>query len=176
MALDKEILSEFQLESKILITQMQEILGNCEDDFSQVKRLEEFGQTVDRIMGGAKSLAVTSGEQNGPLHKLGDYAAVCKAVGYKASQITDNDPFYNICVGLLIDAVDILEKMMDNLSNDTPAEPSMMLSQTFLDRLKWVGEKFGVEYRASVDVSKGNKTKKMSQTEIDMLLKKLGVG
>jgi hypothetical protein len=176
MALDKEILSEFQLESKILITQMQEILDKCEEDFTQVKRLEEFGQTVDRIMGGAKSLAVASGEQNTALHKLGDYAAVCKAVGYKASQITDNEQFYKICVGLLMDAVDVLEKMMDNMADPNPKEISGLLSQPFLDRLKWVSDKFGAEYRASVDPSSGSKTKKMSQSEIDMLLKKLGMG
>lgn len=82
-----DILKEFQIESKNLIEESLRVLENCDGDPSQAHSLEEYAQLVDRIMGGAKSLAVHLNDPNHIIHKVGDYAALCKAVGYKASQI-----------------------------------------------------------------------------------------
>ncbi len=173
---DTEILKEFQLESKTLIEQIMEILEGCEGDFSQVKRLEEYGQVVDRVMGGAKSLAMGLSGVGADhfIHKIGDYAALCKAVGYKASQIEDNEQFYDVAVAFLLDATEMLTEMIDKILEPKAASFKDLFTQTFLDRLKWVSSQFGAEYRASVEVNK-NKPKKMSQTEINELLKKLGL-
>ncbi|PIS11545.1 MAG: hypothetical protein COT73_03390 [Bdellovibrio sp. CG10_big_fil_rev_8_21_14_0_10_47_8] len=172
--IDKEILEDFLSESKDLMGKMVSTLEACEGDFSQVKGLEDYGLNVDRIMGAAKSIAMMVPEDpNHLIHKVGDYAAVCKAVGYKASQIRDNVQFYDICVALLLDGTEVLEAMVDGLSNGRN-EIKGLFSQTFLERLRWVSSQFGEEYRASVDIHKGQKTK-MNQDDIDDLLKKLGL-
>lgn len=173
---DIEILKEFQIESKTLIDQIMGILESCEGDFGQVKRLEEYGQVVDRVMGGAKSLAMgLSGvDSEHFIHKIGDYAALCKAVGYKASQIEDNQQFYDVAVAFLLDATEMLTEMIDKILEPRATNFKDLFTQTFLDRLKWISSQFGAEYRASVDVNK-NKSKKMSQTEINELLQKLGL-
>jgi len=176
-SMDTEILKEFQIESKNLIQQITEILEKCEGDFSQVKSLEEYGQVVDRVMGGAKSLAMglSGATSDHFIHKIGDYAALCKAVGYKASQIEDNEQFYDVAVAFLLDATEMLTEMIDKILETKPANFKDLFSQTFLDRLKWISSQFGAEYRASVDVKQATKVKKMSQGEIDNLLKKLGL-
>lgn len=174
---DIEILKEFQIESKNLIEQIMGILETCEGDFGQVKRLEEYGQVVDRVMGGAKSLAMgLSGVGSDHfIHKIGDYAALCKAVGYKASQIEDNEQFYDVAVAFLLDATEMLTEMIEKILEPKAANFKDLFTQTFLDRLKWISSQFGAEYRASVDVNKANKPKKMTQTEINELLQKLGL-
>ena len=171
--LDREILEEFYNESKLLMEKMVQILECCEGEPSQVKGLEDYGQTVDRIMGGAKSLALLA-EPGHIIHKIADYAAICKAVGYKSSQIEDNDQFYDICVALLLDGTEVLNTMIENVHENklTVAE---LFTQTFLERLRWVSSVFSSEIRASVDVNKGNKKAGMKQNEIDDLLKKLGL-
>ena len=174
--IDKEILRDFQQESKGLILTMVEILEDCEDNFLRVKRLEEYGQVVDRIMGGAKSLALLEKDKDNLIYKIGDYAAVCKAVGYKASQIQGNEDFYKICVALLLDATEVLEQMINSLDKKVFEDIRGFISQTLLDRVKWVSAKFGGEYRASVAVNKAAAPQKLNQSEIDNLLAKLGLG
>lgn len=171
--IDSEILKDFLIESKGLIEQMQEILEKCESDFSQAKSLEQYGQNVDRIMGAAKSLAMGA-DKNHMIHKIGDYSQICKAVSYKASQIRDNEQFYQICVALLLDGTEVLEHLIVQMGQKEPKEFKELFSKTFLERLKWVSAQFSSEYRSSVDIHKGQKTK-LNQGEIDDLLKKLGL-
>jgi hypothetical protein len=171
---DLGILKEFQSESKSLLERMVLILDQCEGDFRQVSGLEEYGQIVDRVMGGAKSLAMGMEKPSALVESIGDYAAICKAVGYKASQIRDNEQFYHICVGLLQDATEVLEDMVKGVMASDERAAKAFMNQAFIDRLKWVSEKFGADYRASVDVHRG-RDGKMNQSEIDELLKKLGL-
>jgi len=169
--IDKDIVKDFVGESMVLIQDLTELLDSIEGDFSQVTKLEEYGQKVDRVMGGAKSLALLVPPDHA-LHTVADYAALCKAVGYKASQIKGNAQFYDICVALLLDATETLGKWISNLGEDTAEDLKNSFSKTFLERLRWVSNQFSADVRASVDA----KNKKMDQNEIDDLLKKLGVG
>ncbi len=168
-----DILKEFQVESKNLVAQMNEILEKCEGDMSLAQSLEEYGLFVDRIMGGAKSLALAIPEPEHIIHKVADYSAICKAVGYKSSQVWDNEPFYDICVALLMDATEVLDNMVDQLLVADASPVSKLINQHLIDRLKWVSAKFGAEVRASVAV---DKKVRMAQGDIDVLLKKLGIG
>lgn len=170
--IDKDILKDFVVESKEIVESLLEMLEGIEGDFSQVRELEKYGQTVDRIMGGAKSLALMVPE-NHPLHAISDYAALCKAVGYKASQIKNNEQFYDICVALLLDATETLDEWIEHLESGDETDLRNSFSVTFLERLRWVSNQFGADVRASVGAD-GNK--KMAQDEIDDLLRKLGVG
>jgi hypothetical protein len=171
--LDPQILKEFQSESKLLLEKMVTILESCEGRFEQVKSLEDFGMSVDRIMGAARSLAAESEDRRQMIHKIADYAAICKAVGYKASQIKDNEQFYDICVALLLDGVEVLRAMVDSLGGK-PIKIKELFSTTFLERLRWVSAQFGAEYRSSGAGSKAG-SQKLDQNEIDNLMKKLGL-
>lgn len=154
--IDIEILKDFQSESKILIEEMLELLEEIEGDYEQVKRLEEYGLKVDRIMGGAKSLAMMAPEGHF-IHKIGDYAAICKAVGYKASQIKKNPQLFDICVALLLDGTEMLQSMIEKVDGPTSHEDlQKMFTQTFLDRLRWASSQFGADVRASVAVDKSS--------------------
>lgn len=170
---DGDILKEFEIESKGLIDSLLEILERCEGDFSQVKSLEQYGQTVDRIMGGASNIALVTGDAHHVIHKIADYSAVCKAVGYKASQIKDNESFYDICVALLLDATETLMEMV-GVCNDGQGQEKVraLINPQFIDRLRWVSKQFSAEYSASVGVK--TSSSKMAQDDIDELLKKLG--
>ena len=168
MSLDTEILNEFIEESKSLIEESLEILSDVESDPKQGKKLENYGNNVDRIMGGAKNLALMVDAKH-PLHFISDYCALCKAVGYKASQIHNNPQFYFVCVALLLDATETLLEMVINLDKQNHSFKTY-LTETFLERLKWVSEQFGKDYRETV----GDKS--LGQNEIDDLLKKLGLG
>lgn len=170
MSIDKEIVKDFVTESKNLIHQALELLENIEGDFSQVKELEVYGNEVDRIMGGAKSLALLVPPTHS-LHMISDYAALCKAVGYKASQIKNNPQFYDVCVALLLDATETLDILLDRV-DETAEVLKKTLPQAFIERVRWVSHQFTAEYRSSVD-SNGSQT--LNQSEIDDLMKKLGL-
>ncbi len=171
--IDKDIVKDFMTESKAIIQDLVELLESVEGNFSQVSQLEEYGQKVDRIMGGAKSLALLV-PQDHPLHMIADYAQLCKAVGYKASQINGNAQFFDICVALLLDATETLDEWIMNLGTDTVEDMKNAFTSTFLERLRWVSNQFDADVRASVGAQ--SKPKKMDQNEIDELLRKLGVG
>lgn len=180
MAVDEEILNEFKIETKGLVKELLDLLDAADGDPSAFGKLEQYGQTVDRIMGGAKSLATNFAEDfpsGHMIHQMGDYAALCKAVGYKASQVADNEQFYNVCVAFLLDATEMLQKMVNLLGADQTVNVSYLLNKTFLDRLKWINTQFKSDLRATVAAAgDAQAPKKMKQTEIDDLLKKLGVG
>ncbi|WP_413570543.1 hypothetical protein ACLWBD_08200 [Bdellovibrio sp. HCB117] len=171
MSIDKEIVEDFVGESKTLIEELIDLLESIEGDFSQVTKLADYGNNVDRIMGGAKSLAMMVPADH-PLHMISDYAALCKAVGYKASQITDNEQFFDICVALLLDATETLESLIDNIFEEGKTLREK-IPQAFIERLRWVSNQFSEEY--SMSVGTGTTDKKLKQSEIDDLLKKLGL-
>lgn len=169
--IDIEILKEFQLESKNLIGKMNALLEKCEGDINQAKSLAEYGNNVDRIMGAAKSLALHVGTDH-LIHKIADYSAICKAVGYKTSHIKGNEQFYDICVALLMDGTEVLDIMIDEVTSGKTGVKELF-TQTFLERLRWVSSQFSADVRGSVDVGKSQE--KLSQGEIDDLLRKLGL-
>ncbi|MGZ3772198.1 MAG: hypothetical protein ACXVCN_00710 [Bdellovibrio sp.] len=171
MSIDKEIVEDFVGESKILIEEMKDLLESIEGDYTQVYKLADYGNSVDRIMGGAKNLALMVAGDHA-LHMISDYSALCKAVGYKASQIKNNEQFFDICVALLLDATETLEALIENIEKE-----GTILRDTipgaFIERLRWVSNQFTDEYNASVGA--GAAPQKMQQSEIDDLLKKLGL-
>ena len=168
--LNIEILNEFVIESKIIIKKSTDVLDKVEGEMVQAQKLQDYGNYVDRIMGGAKSIAVKATPGHA-VNLVADYAALCKAVGYKASQINDNEQFYDICVALLQDATENLESLLENLDK-SPEVLKATISSTFLDRLRWVSNKFSSEYRASV--GSGSSGKSLEQNEIDNLMSKMG--
>lgn len=166
-----ELLTEFKAESKGLAEDLVNILEEIEGKFSQYKRLEEFGQIVDRIMGGASSLAHAINVPQ--LVQISKYSELCKLVGYKGSQNTSDEQLYTIVVAFLLDAVEMLQIMIDNLGDDHAKPIKELVSNTFLDRLRWIDKRFAAGLRVSVAVKSD---KEQSQDDIDQLLKTLGLG
>ncbi|MFK8138114.1 MAG: hypothetical protein AB8E15_07130, partial [Bdellovibrionales bacterium] len=137
---------------------------------------EEYGQIVDRIMGGAKSVAMAV---DSPMpSQIGSYAELCKIVGYKGSQISNDDSFYIVVVAFLQDATEMLEEMVKVTGTEKEAGIAEILSSTFLDRLKWISERFEEGLRASVATKTDDSgvKKENEQGDIDAILKQLGLG
>jgi len=172
MSLDTEILKDFIHESKNLIQESCVILGEVEENIRQASKLDEYGNLVDRIMGGAKNIALMLPPAHA-LHLVSSYAELCKAVGYKTSQITNNEQFFNVCVALLQDATETLDRLLDNLDKH-PDDLRKTLPEAFIERLRWISNKFNDDYRASVNTKKASQ-KSMDQNEIDALIKKMGL-
>lgn len=167
--IDSEILNGFLDESKTLVPGMFSILEGVEEDLSKKKTLVEYGNHVDRIMGGAKSLAMMVPEDHS-LHFFADAAALCKAVSYKASKVA-NPNLIEISVALLLDVTEILSEMLEDI--DQPMSVAKeKFSPHLIERLRWVSSQFDSNLSGSVEVQTAEEK---SQNEIDDLLRKLGV-
>lgn len=169
-----EIVIDFKSESKGLIQQMLQVLNGIEGDFEQKQKLENFGQLVDRIMGGAETLSMVI-ENNEQVVTIGKYAQLCKVVGYKASQV-DKETFFDIVVAFLMDASEMLGQIVENLGTEKEVDLKTALPKTFLDRLKWIADRFDDDLRASVAVeSSKTAPTKDQQVLINDILKGIGI-
>jgi chemotaxis protein histidine kinase CheA len=137
----QELVAEFCNESDDLLEELRDILDNFEDDPSEAKLLENFGQTIDRIMGAAQTL--------GDFH-IGDLCQMGKIIGYKASQ-SDQQALKEVTAGVLFDLCDFLEVLLVNLREGK--ENSDLNYEAFQNRLRWLAEKFKDIDRASCDIS-----------------------
>ena len=164
--IDPELLEGFLEESRKLTQNLLQILEDLEGSPEKVSDLANYGNQVDRVMGGAKSLAIMVPVTHA-LHMISDYAELCKIVGYKGSQIRNNEQFFNIVVALLLDATETLVLLLDRIHEPTEALRKTF-SDTFVERLKWVSHQFGDGYAQTVQ------SQKLGQDEIDKLMSKLG--
>ena len=168
-----QILKDFQTESKKLILEMIQILEDCEADVHEAKKLEDFAQRSDRMMGTAKTLIMATPSPK--LNRFADFASLCKAVGYQTAQLREEQEFYVICVALLFDATEFLGQINEQLLVDDFSLDSAR-SRAFLDRLNWISSQFKASVRQSVGVSsESKKDSKLNQDDIDDLIAKLGL-
>ena len=137
-----EFYPDFIQESREQHEQLVQLLDEFEDNPSQSKNLESFGQIIDRIMGAAQSLE---------LHKIGKICELGKQIGYKSSQVDDENLQLVTC-GILQDSLDLLEEGLDKLMDNGNDE--FLQIDSFLSRLDWLNEKFKNIDRASVAVGK----------------------
>jgi len=173
MSIDKDIVLDFVNESKTLIEPLTELLELAEEDITHAEQLADYGNKVDRVMGGAKSLGLMVPPEH-IIHRIGDYSALCKAVAYKASQSTESKNLYTVSVAFLIDATEILLQIICDLEKD-PENLQFRFSETFLERLRWISNQYSSSVSATVRLNKTSKDAKMGQEEINALLEKLGV-
>lgn len=150
---------------------MLAILEEAEEDFTKVRTLDTFGQLVDRIMGGAKTIAISDPKLT-TMEAIGKYSELCKAIGYKGSQITDNEQLYNVTVGVLLDGTEVLDEMINGLKDGSESSVEDFMTGHFLERLTWLASQFGDEYRASVEIERKDDKSEMlgSQSEVDALI------
>lgn len=162
-----EILREFKSESMELVQQLLAILEEAEEDSSKVKTLDTYGQLVDRVMGGSKILDLqTPGSK--AMSLIVTYSELCKALGYKGSQIQNNENLYFVTIGLLFDATEMLEKLVQSIGESESLSSDDVINQHFIDRLKWLDEQFDETFRSSLALEKMS-----SDSTISDLVKKL---
>jgi hypothetical protein len=137
------------------------------DDYEEnqdSKKLEEFGQVIDRVMGAAKSVDA---------EKTGMYCELGKTISYKASQSMDK-ALLDIVVAVLWDTVEILQIMNKNIETNKEEKVSGINLDAFGTRLRWLADKFKDIQRSSVAISTEGKQLE-SQKSIDDLLADLGL-
>lgn len=154
----KEIVDEFCNECYNLIPQLEEILENVEDDSSEAKRLEEFGQIIDRMMGAAKSIGAP---------KISIFCEMGKTIGYKAGQVSET-ALIEVVVAVLFDSLEILKKMLKSLKEGEGEGLAGINTDAFVTRLKWLADKFSHISRSSVAIG--------DEKSINECISQLGLG
>lgn len=148
--MDQDIIQEFVSESKDIVRHCLEILEELEGHPDLASRLEAYGNNIDRIMGGAQTIALDVSRTHF-LNLVSEYSAICKAVGYKTAQIKNDPAFFDVCIALLIDATEMLSVMLDksNLKIESLKE---VIPEEFIGRLNWALSQFKDDLRATVDI------------------------
>ena len=154
------VVDEFCEESNRLLDKCEEILEDFEDN-EDPEKLEEFGQTIDRIMGAAKSLDANT---TGVLAELG------KTIGYKSSQCEDKE-LLEVVGAILFDLVDVMKRLISNIEAAKEEKAQGLNIDALKTRFVWLADKFKDIERSSVAINDG----KQSQEDIDQILKNLGI-
>jgi chemotaxis protein histidine kinase CheA len=154
----KEIVLEFCDEAESLLDQLQESLEKMEENPTNTKELEKFGQVIDRIMGAAKSIGAND---------VAIFSELGKVIGYKSSQIKDV-PLIEVVVAILFDSLDLLRKMITAIRLGNESGMKNLNTKAFVTRLNWLSAKFKDIDRASIAID-------ISQSSIDELMQSLGL-
>lgn len=160
----KEIVIEFCDESDELLEDLRDILDEFEDHPEEPKHLEKFGQTVDRIMGAAKTLG---------LKEIGHLCQMGKIIGYKGSQAKEQ-PLQEVTGGVLFDLCDLLEVLLLNIREGSDEHDYNL--EAFKGRLQWLASKFKHIDRASCSFDEQEAKKEATKTtaELDRLISQFG--
>ena len=162
----KEIVDDFCDETNELLDKLEVTLETIEDDLSTAHEgLETFGQIIDRIMGAARSIQA---------EEIGTFCELGKVIGYKSSQVADDEPLISVVVAVLFDSVDLLRRMVKSLETKDKDILRNLNTQAFATRLKWLKEKFKDIERASVSYDQEQK-QELDQSSIDDLMASLGL-
>ncbi len=159
----KEIVDDFCDEATVLFCELGDLIKVLEENPMDSPRMEQFGQTIDRIMGAAKSIGA---------EEIGTFCELGKAIAYKASQ-TNEEALLTVVVAVLADATELLSMMIDQLKTGNQKSLKTLNTKAFGTRLKWLSEKFKHIARASCSTSVPEKD--LSQESIDGLLASLGL-
>lgn len=158
----KEIILDFCVEAEALFDQLEQSLELTEENPTNTKELEKFGQIIDRIMGAAKSIGAT---------EIATFCELGKVIGYKSSQIKDV-PLIEVVVAILFDSLHMLRKMITALKEGNDRSMEKLNTKAFGTRLNWLSAKFKDIDRASCAIEKSGN---MSQNSIDDLMQSLGL-
>jgi len=166
----KEIVDDFCKESMTLFAECKKLLEDAEDVDDASAELEKFGQTIDRVMGAAKSMGAD---------EIGLFCELGKVISYKSSQVREAS-LLNIVVAVLFDAVDIVNKMVQQLHQGKTTGLDGINTQAFVTRLKWLSEKFKNIDRASCAIAGATPTtigqgSAGDQVSLDDLINSLGL-
>jgi chemotaxis protein histidine kinase CheA len=155
VVMDQELVEAMCQETLSLCQQLEDILEDYDEDEPFSLSLEKFGQTIDRIMGAAKSLG---------LERIGLFSELGKIISYKASQ-TNSKELTNIVVGTMADCVDIIRALSHSLNAGKGEIVQDIDLEAFSKRLEWLSSKFKHIDRSSVAIE--------GAENLDQLVKKI---
>lgn len=155
----KEIVTDFCIEAEGLFDQLEQSLESLEENPSNTKELEKFGQIIDRIMGAAKSIGAS---------EIALFCELGKVIGYKSSQVKEI-PLIEVVVAILFDSLHMLRKMVTALKEGNDKSMANLNTKAFATRLTWLSAKFKDIDRASCAVDN------LPQSSIDDIMQSLGL-
>lgn len=168
---ESKMMNDFRVRAQPLILQLRDILDRCEADLNQAPSLTEYARIVDMVVQSCRTLGQAYMDPNHAIHRIGSYALICRAVALKASDLKENVALLEVCIALLQDATEVLGEMIDQIGKHTDDPIQKFLKQKLVERLQWVSYQFHERKAAHADLTE----KKLSQNDIDDLLKKLGM-
>ncbi len=142
----EEIIAEFTQDCDQIILDLEDTLEYLEDHTHDFKKLEEFGQKVDRIMGAAKSL---------DFHIMGEISEFCKSICYKAGH-AKNETISNIVIAFLFDAVEGLKIITKALKETGNEELPEVNKKTIMGRLHFISDRLKEIRKSSVAIDEAD--------------------
>lgn len=164
--LDKEILADFQAETKALLNELAEVVEKLEETSSAfpAAQLAEFSQKIDRVMGAAQTMSTLEAGHAG-LERIGAIAQICKGLGYKAIECKAV-ALVPLFAAFWADTLDVLAELVETLGDDAANKATAAAFAAVLqNRLTWLSGKVQAG-AGGVDLQ--------SQLEIDKILARLG--
>ncbi len=140
--MDNSILDEFKTESKQILSELKDIVEMMEDDTTSQgnDHIVQFAQRIDRIMGASQTIAMLFPFNSG-LKEIGKIASLCKAMGYKVSQI-DAPELVPLFGAFWADAIEALSEILENLENASEIDRIVQgLVPLVRKRLEWLSSK-----------------------------------
>ncbi len=163
-------MNEFRGRAQPLLVQIRLILEKTEGSLHEAPNLKEFARIIDLIFQSSRTLGQSIDTVQHPIHRIRDYAMLCRAVSLQTAEIIENAALFDTAVALLMDATDVLAEMI--CTEPTVEDPvKVHLNQKLVERLQWLSYQF----RGMIPDQKITAEKKLNQDDIDDLLKKLGV-
>lgn len=170
MSMDKEIINSFKEEAKTILQELETVIEDLESHQGSFPRelMEDFANKTDRIMGTAQMFH-TQYPTVEAFKLIGNFGALCKATGYKASTL-NNESLIPIFAAFWADTVEIMNDLCLNV--DMPeklAEITKKTAPVLQRRLTWLAEQI-------VKITKADGNSEASKINVDGLLRKLGIG
>ena len=169
MPVDKEIIDSFKEEAKNILEELVVVIEKLEEHEGEFPRtlLEEFANKTDRIMGTANTFFTQFPDQE-VFRQIGNFGALCKATGYKASTLNHNI-LIPIFASFWADTIEIMSELCSNVDQPEKLQEINRENAPVLQRrLTWLAEQI-------VKINKSSSTTDDSKINVDGLLKKLGI-
>ncbi len=164
-----DVIQYFLNESRGILAEMTGLLHEMDGKPKEIHMLENYGQLMDRVMGGAKTLEMQY--QSPLLSYITSYSELCKTISYKGSQLKGNPEFGIVIVAFLLDATEMLEELINGLGSEEQYQVKDLLTKTFLSRLQLIGEGFDKNMRGTLPSERDT----AAQNEIDKFLNSFNI-
>lgn len=170
-AQESKMMNDFQTRTQPLVEQLGEILDNAEAGIAYSPLLRDYARLVEMIQNSSRTLGQAFPDPKHLVHRLHDYSGLCKSIALKIADLKDNDTLYDVALALLMDATEVLVEIIKGIRSKNVGIDGF-LNQKLVERLQWASYQFQTQGRLRT----GDGAEKLDQSDIDDLLKKLGVG
>lgn len=165
--MNNDVLKDFLQEALRLVDDCEGILDEVEGHSAKAKKLEEYANKIDRIMGGAKSLLVIHPDRK-ELQTIGHLAEACKALGYRGALTAHWPDLFMTTVAFLQDSNSMISETLIRMENGQEAI-APEIYQSLVDRLAWISDM----YNKVPGMDEALKRPPLNQDDVDELIKKI---